>query len=79
MSVMKAREKAAALKLTDTGLLLRANSVREQGRVRFWGGEGGQEGSKKGVDFTKSYPQLRSESVDNCSPKVYQVNTALFT
>ena len=39
MSVMSAREKATTFKLTDTGLLLRANSVREQGRVRFWGAE----------------------------------------
>jgi len=43
---MSARAKATtsqpstpAIPLTDTGLLLQANSVREQGRVRFWGAE----------------------------------------
>ena len=39
MSVKSARAKATTLKLTETGLLLRANSVREQGRVRYWGAE----------------------------------------
>jgi len=53
--------------------------------LNYWLPElgGGQGGVKKrknaAVNFTKSYPQLRSKAVYNCSPKVYEANTALFT